>query len=288
MLKINAPARTHALTSAFILFALLIPAAAHLLSPAAGITDMPAVNEGVDSSSIPFLEYEIINVYPHSGRAFTQGLVYENGTLYEGTGRYGQSSLSRVSLQTGRVLQQVSLERDLFGEGVAIWGDRIIQLTWKSGLALVYGRDNFTRIGSFTYATEGWGLTADNNSLIMSDGSDTLHILDPESYAERGHINVTAFGRPLLLLNELEYIKGKIYANIWKSDRIAVISPQSGEVQGIIDLRGILETQNISANQADVLNGIAYDAENDTIFITGKLWPRLFEIKVQEPGEMLQ
>lgn len=271
MLKINA---------ALILFAVLVPAASYLLTPAAGMADMTASEEQVDAISIPFLEYEIINVYPHSSRAFTQGLVYENKTLYEGTGMYGRSSLSRLNLQTGRVLQQVRLEKDLFGEGVALWKDRIIQLTWKSGLGLVYGKDNFTRIGSFRYATEGWGLTADNSSLIMSDGTDTLHILDPESYAETGQIQVTASGRPLFLLNELEYIKGKIYANIWKTDRIAIISPQSGEVQSMIDLQGILQTENISAGQADVLNGIAYDAENDTLFITGKLWPRLFEIKV--------
>ncbi len=180
-----------------------------------------------ERSSIPILDYEVVGVFPHSSQSFTQGLVYEDGILYEGTGLYGRSSLLRIDLQTGRILQQIRLESDLFGEGVALWKGRIIQLTWTNGLGLVYGKDNFTRIGSFSYETEGWGLTADNKSLIMSDGTDTLHILDPESYAKVGQISVTADGIPLPLLNELEYINGMIYANIWKTDRIAVISRQS-------------------------------------------------------------
>jgi glutamine cyclotransferase len=234
------------------------------------------------SGCIPVLEYEIVNVYPHRSQAFTQGLVYKDGYLYEGTGLYGSSSLSRLDLQTGAVLQQIQLDSGLFGEGVALWDDRIIQLTWQSGLGLIYGKDNFTKIGSFRYCTEGWGLTADNESLIMSDGTNILHILDPESYAEKGRINVTSGGRPLQLLNELEYINGTIYANIWKTDRIAIISRQSGQVQGMIDLQGILQKQNVSIEAVDVLNGIAYNAENHTILVTGKLWPKLFEIRLRK------
>jgi len=233
-------------------------------------------------ASIPLLEYEIVNVYPHSSQAFTQGLAYDGSFLYEGTGLYGRSTLSRLDLQTGRALQQIHLDNGFFGEGVALWGERIIQLTWRSGLGLVYGRDNFTRIDSFRYDTEGWGLTADNESLIMSDGTDTLHILDPESYAETGRINATCVGKPLRLLNELEYINGSIFANIWKTDRIAIISRQSGRVTGMIDLQGILQRENISAENVDVLNGIAYNAENDTLLVTGKLWPRLFEIRLEK------
>lgn len=260
---------------------LLLPAASEREAvEKAGLGSGQAADEV--RASIPFLEYEIVNVYPHSSQAFTQGLAYDGGFLYEGTGLYGRSTLSRLDLQTGLILQQTRLDSGLFGEGVALWGERIIQLTWRSGLGLVYGKDNFTRIESFRYDTEGWGLTADNESLIMSDGTDTLHILDPESYAETGQINVTCGGKPLTLLNELEYINGSIFANIWKTDRIAIISRQSGRVTGMINLQGILQTANVSSENVDVLNGIAYNAENDTLLVTGKLWPRLFEIRLEK------
>lgn len=260
---------------------LLLPAASEREAvEKAGLGSGQAADEV--RASIPFLEYEIVNVYPHSSQAFTQGLAYDGGFLYEGTGLYGRSTLSRLDLQTGLILQQTRLDSGLFGEGVALWGERIIQLTWRSGLGLVYGKDNFTRIESFRYDTEGWGLTADNESLIMSDGTDTLHILDPESYAETGQINVTCGGKPLTLLNELEYINGSIFANIWKTDRIAIISRQSGRVKGMINLQGILQTANVSSENVDVLNGIAYNAENDTLLVTGKLWPRLFEIRLEK------
>lgn len=260
---------------------LLLPAASEREAvEKAGLGSGQAADEV--RASIPFLEYEIVNVYPHSSQAFTQGLAYDGGFLYEGTGLYGRSTLSRLDLQTGLILQQTRLDSGLFGEGVALWGERIIQLTWRSGLGLVYGKDNFTRTESFRYDTEGWGLTADNESLIMSDGTDTLHILDPESYAETGQINVTCGGKPLTLLNELEYINGSIFANIWKTDRIAIISRQSGRVKGMINLQGILQTANVSSENVDVLNGIAYNAENDTLLVTGKLWPRLFEIRLEK------
>ena len=238
-----------------------------------------------EADAIPLFGYQIVNVYPHSSLAFTQGLVYDEGVLYEGTGLYGRSTLRRVDLETGRVLQQTNLESTLFGEGVALWKDRIIQLTWQSGLGLIYGKESLTRIGNFSYQTEGWGITSDGKRLIMSDGTDILHILDPESFAETGQIKVTANGTPLKGLNELEYIKGQIYANVWPTSWIAIISPENGEVKGKINLQGILQENDIQGSKVDVLNGIAYDAREDKLFVTGKLWPKLFEIKlVPEAG----
>jgi glutaminyl-peptide cyclotransferase len=239
----------------------------------------------VQEGTIPVFGYEIINVYPHSSLAFTQGLVYDDGLLYEGTGLYGRSTLCRVELQTGRILKQTQLDSNLFGEGIALWKDRIIQLTWQSGLGLVYGKENMIEIGNFSYQTEGWGLTSDRNSLIMSDGTDVLHILDPESFAEKGQILVTANGRPQTGLNELEYIKGEIYANVWPTNWIAIISPESGKVKGKINLQGILQESYLQGSKVDVLNGIAYDALGDRLFVTGKLWPKLFEIKVVPKGD---
>jgi glutamine cyclotransferase len=251
-----------------------------MLSGAQGSSD------SVQQGTIPVFGYEIINVYPHSSPAFSQGLVYDDGLLYEGTGLYGRSTLCRVELQTGRILNQKRLDSNLFGEGIALWKDRIIQLTWQSGLGLVYGKENMTQIGDFSYQTEGWGITSDNKSLIMSDGTDVLHILDPESFKELGRILVTANGKPLQGLNELEYIKGQIYANVWPTNWIAIISPESGEVKGKINLQGILQESDLQGSKVDVLNGIAYDALGDRLFVTGKLWPKLFEIKVVPKGDL--
>lgn len=234
----------------------------------------------IQEEAVPVFGYDIINVYPHSSQAFTQGLVYDDGLLYEGTGLYGRSTLSRAELQTGRILKQTTIDSNLFGEGIALWKDRIIQLTWQSGLGLIYGKENMTAIGNFSYPTEGWGITNDSKSLIMSDGTNVLHILDPESFAEKGRILVTADGKPLQGLNELEYIKGQIYANVWPTNWIAIISPESGEVKGKIDLQGILQESDLQGSKVDVLNGIAYDASGERLFVTGKLWPKLFEIKV--------
>jgi glutamine cyclotransferase len=234
-----------------------------------------------ESGDIPVFGYEIVNSYPHDPMAFTQGLAYDqDGVLYEGTGLYGRSSLRRVDLATGRVLQQTDLQGSLFGEGIALWGEHIVQLTWQSGLGLVYSKENLTEVDRFGYRTEGWGIACDNHSLIMSDGSNVLHILDPETFREMGQINVTAGGRPLKGLNELEYIKGDIYANVWPTSRIAIISPENGQLRGEIDLTGILQESQTGGQNLDVLNGIAYDAESDRIFVTGKLWPRLYEIRL--------
>ena len=232
------------------------------------------------SGSIPIYSYSIIKEYPHDPEAFTQGLVYDNGLLYEGTGLYGNSSLRRVELETGRILDLVTLPPWLFGEGLAIWGNRLIQLTWQSGIGLVYYKSNMSRIGDFVYQTEGWGITSDDRRLIMSDGTDTVHFLDPDSFEEIGQLKVRANGTPLFGLNELEYVNGSIYANIWKTRKIAIISPQTGDVLSWIDLESITDEKNWK--NIDVMNGIAYDTEGDRLFVTGKLWPELFQIKVME------
>jgi len=238
------------------------------------------------SGSIPTYDYKIINIYPHDKTAFTQGLVYQAGELYEGTGLYGQSTLRRVDLETGRVLKQIDLSDKLFAEGVAIWKDRLIQLTWQSGIGLVYDKRNMTPIGNFSYSTEGWGITSDGQQLIMSDGTETLHFLDPETFQEQSNIKVQLGGHPVNGLNELEYVNGKIFANVWPTPWIAIISPETGDVLGRMDLSRLRDTLIRETGQKmDVLNGIAYDAEKGRLFVTGKYWPKLFEIElVPEDG----
>lgn len=238
--------------------------------------------DSFSSSQIKTYSYRIINSYPHDPSAFTQGLVYEDGILYEGTGLHGQSSLRRVDIQTGEVLDMVRLKDEFFAEGIAVWEDKIIQLTWRSQQGFVWDKDNLTQIGGLTYQTEGWGLTTDETRLIMSDGSDTLYFLDPENYSIQGSLLVTACGEPIRGINELEYVNGEIYANLWPSSWIAIISPDSGEVTARIDLTGILKASDLQNKRVDVANGIAYDAKEDRLFVTGKLWPSLFEIKLME------
>ena len=224
--------------------------------------------------------YEIINEYPHDPDAFTQGLVFETGVLFEGTGRYGKSSLRRVELETGEVLQIVNLSSTYFGEGITVYGEEIVQLTWKSRVGFVYNKETFEQLSGFNYNSEGWGITHDGESLIMSDGTATLHFLDPETFEETGTVSVHDDDGPVTQLNELEYIQGSVYANVWYTDLIAIIDPQSGQVIGWIDLTGILSPEDSVG--ANVLNGIAYDVENDRLFVTGKLWPKLFEITLVE------
>lgn len=220
----------------------------------------------------------VIAQYPHDRRAFTQGLAVADGMLYEGTGWFGESSLRRVDLATGMVLQHVALPDDVFGEGIAAVGDRIVQLTWRSQFGYVYDRASFAQIGTFSYAGEGWGLTFDGARLIMSDGSANLRFLDPETFVEVGRVEVRADGRPVQQVNELEYVEGVLLANVWLTDRIAVIDPDSGEVRSWIDLAGLNPARRDS--QDEVLNGIAYDAERRRLFVTGKRWPTLYEIEV--------
>jgi glutamine cyclotransferase len=229
-------------------------------------------------TSTPHYAYSVVNTYPHDRNAFTEGLVYENGFLYESTGLYGQSTLRRVQLETGNVLQSISLPNQYFGEGTTIFGNNIIQLTWQSHKGFVYDKNSFDMIREFSYPTEGWGITNDGNKLIMSDGSDTLYFLDPQSFNRTGQIKVQDAGAPVNMLNELEYINEEIYANIWMQQKIAIINPQTGQVTSWIDLTGITNYPNLHAG--DVLNGIAYDAQNDRLFITGKDWNLIFQIKI--------
>jgi len=235
-----------------------------------------------NSDVIPVYSYNIVNTYPHDRNAFTQGLVFEDGVLYEGTGGYGGSTLRRVELETGDILQIRELSDQFFGEGTTIDGDRIIQLTWQSHIGFVYDKDSFELLQEFTYSTEGWGITHDGTRLIMSDGTSTLHFLDPQTFEEIGQVEVFDNDGPVTRLNELEYVQGEIYANVWQTDRIARIAPGTGRVVGWIDLGGLLSAEDRS-QPVDVLNGIAYDADNGRLFVTGKLWPKLFEIELISP-----
>ncbi len=227
---------------------------------------------------IPVYTYNVLNTYPHDRSAFTQGPVFENGVLYEGTGRFGRSTLRRVELETGEVLQIYELAAQFFGEGITIYGNKIIQLTWQSNIGFVYDKDSFELLQEFNYSTKGWGITHDGKRLIMSDGTSTLHFLDPQTFEEIGQLRVFDNDGPVKRLNELEYIQGEIYANVWQTNRIARIAPGTGQVTGWIKLGGLLSEEDRS-ERVDVLNGIAYDAENDRLFVTGKLWPKLFEIE---------
>jgi glutamine cyclotransferase len=228
--------------------------------------------------------YQIVRVYPHDPDAFTQGLVYVDGHLYESTGRNGKSSIRIVDLATGRVLQHYDLAAKYFGEGLTSWGSDLIQLTWKAELAFVYDRSSLAWKRTFHYDGEGWGLTHDDKHLILSDGTPVLRFLDPRSFSETGRISVTdENGHPLSNINELEYIHGEIYANVWQTDEIVRISPRTGKILGRIDLSGLMDKREL-ADPDSVLNGIAYDANGDRIFVTGKLWPKLFEIRVVHHG----
>ena len=220
--------------------------------------------------------YEVVNVYPHDKDAYTQGLVFENGVLYESTGLYGHSTLRRVELETGKIMQLHALPNQLFGEGSTIFNDKIIQLTWQSNRFFVYDKHSFDLLQEFDYATEGWGITHDGSQLIMSDGTATLYFLNPETFDKIGQIEVYDTGS-LIEFNELEYVRGEVYANIWKEEKIAIINPQTGQVKGWIDLRGI---QGLNSDTNKVLNGIAYDADEDRLFVTGKNWSQLFEVKL--------
>ena len=223
--------------------------------------------------------YRVINEYPHDASAFTQGLVFDDGRLYEGTGLYGSSSLRLVALETGEVSRTVELPAEYFGEGIALYeGNKIAQLTWRNHVGFIYDKGDFEILDQFTYPTEGWGLTYDGSRLIMSDGTSTLHFLDPETLEEVCTVEVVDAGQPVVRINELEYIRGAIYANIWLTDWIAVIDPTTGQVTAWVDLQGLLSPED--AVGADVLNGIAYDAGGDRLFVTGKLWPSLFEIEL--------
>ncbi|MFW5721812.1 MAG: glutaminyl-peptide cyclotransferase [Desulfohalobiaceae bacterium] len=229
--------------------------------------------------SMPVYGYEVVRSYPHDPGAFTQGLVYAGGFLYESTGLRGRSSLRKVDLETGRVLRRVALPRQYFGEGLTLWGDDLIQLTWKAGVGLVYELDTLKPKHSFRYRGQGWGLTHDGSRLIMSDGSSFLRFLDPETHEQTGRLQVREGDRPVDRLNELEWVQGEVWANVWQTDRIVRVCPGTGQVLGWIDLSGLREAE-ISPGQERVLNGIAYDPDSGRLFVTGKSWTRLYEITV--------
>ncbi len=227
--------------------------------------------------------YRIINIYPHDPEAFTQGMVWDRGTVFEGTGlnnTYGGiSTLRRVDLETGQVLQSINLPEEYFGEGIVVWEDTIIQLTWQNNVGFVYDKTSFELLREFSYPTEGWGITHDGEKLIVSDGTSNLYFWDPETLAEIGRVAVHDNG-PVHRLNELEYINGEVWANVWLTDLIVRIDPADGHVTGWIDLSGLLDNVELP-RPPDVLNGIMYDAENGRLFVTGKFWPALFEIEVE-------
>jgi glutaminyl-peptide cyclotransferase len=226
---------------------------------------------------VPVHGYTIVRSYPHDPDAFTQGLIFRDGFLYESTGQNGKSSLRKVVLETGRVVQRKALDARYFAEGLTDWGNRLIQLTYTTNVGFVYTLSTFANENAFSYTGEGWGITHDGKRLIMSDGSASLRFLNPETFVETGRVLVRADGRSVEQLNELEFVKGRVYANVWLTNRVAMIDPMSGQVTGWLDLTGLLPA---GSKGHDVLNGIAYDAAADRLFVTGKLWPRLFEIKV--------
>jgi glutaminyl-peptide cyclotransferase len=238
------------------------------------------VNKAPETAIVPTYSYQIINVWPHDPDAFTQGLEFHDGKLFESTGQEGKSSLRSVDPETGRVLKKVDVPSPFFAEGITLLNGKIYQLTWQHQLGFIYDSENFQKTGQFAYQGEGWGLTNDGHSLILSDGTNRLRFLDPDSFKVTKTIAVVDGKTPINEINELEYVRGEIYANIWHSDKIVIISPQTGRVAGWIDLTGLLPPNDVHDDEA-VLNGIAYDEQTARLFVTGKLWPKLFEIKIR-------
>lgn len=226
--------------------------------------------------------FTVVNTYPHDPEAFTQGLLYRDGFLYESTGLNGRSSLRKVEIETGRVVQRRAVDAEHFAEGLVDWGSRLIQLTWQSNIGFVYALDSFEPQGTFSYTGEGWGLARDARRIIMSDGTSTLRFLDPQTLGETGRLAVTERGLPVGNLNELEMVRGDLLANIWQSDDVVVISPDTGHVIARIDFSP-LRAQLHATQPIDVFNGIAWDETGDRLFVTGKLWPQLFEVRVRRP-----
>jgi glutaminyl-peptide cyclotransferase len=225
--------------------------------------------------------YKVIHTFPHDIHAFTQGLVYDNGVLLEGTGQETGSTLREVELQTGKVIRQLNIDPSLFGEGIALYQNHIYQVTWKNKVGFIYNRSDFKLINKIYYSTEGWGLTTVNDRIVMSDGTNVLYFFEPEMFTVESKLEVYDNEKKVDQLNELEYINGEIWANIWMTDLIARIDPASGKVLAYIDMQGLLPSTDRTAD-TDVLNGIAYDQDAKRIFVTGKLWPKLFEIRVTE------
>ena len=224
-------------------------------------------------------DYAVVPTYPHDPHSFTQGLIFVDGHLYESAGEYGQSSLRMVDLETGKILQGLPVAKEYFAEGLAAWGSTLVQLTWQEHTAFVYDRFSFRQLRTLRYPGEGWGLASDGKELILSDGTPELRFLDPTTFRELRRVTVKDHGQPVKSLNELEMVRGEVYANVWHTDRIARISPKTGAVLGWIDLSGLLPA-NLRSSPEAVLNGIAWDGTHNRLFVTGKLWPRLYEIRL--------
>ncbi len=231
------------------------------------------------SNAPPEYTFAIVNVFSHDTSAYTQGLAYRGGFLYEGTGRNGQSSLRKVRLQTGEVIQRVDLGSEFFGEGITIVKNKVLQLTWQSKIGFVYDLNDFHLLQKFSYSGEGWGLATNGHEVFLSDGTPVIRVLDPETFQEKRRLKVWDGSSPVDQLNELEFVEGQIFSNVWHSNRIVRISPQTGEVVGWIDLTGLLSPIYRLEPEA-VLNGIAYDPIRKRLFVTGKLWPSVFEIRI--------
>lgn len=264
----------------------IVMGAALATAGAAPVVSAPAIPQATRPADAavptsPVQAARVLASYPHDADAFTQGLFFSDGRLFESTGQHGESRLREVELKTGAVKREVKLSQRYFGEGSTNWGKTIVSLTWQHGTAFRWDRDSFRQIGQFRYAGEGWGLTQDGRHLILSDGTPELRFLDPATFAERRRVRVTWQGRPLRDLNELEYVRGELLANIWHTDLIARIDPASGAIKGFIDLSAVTASLGLADPEA-VLNGIAYDARADKLYVTGKDWPTLFEIAL--PG----
>lgn len=240
----------------------------------------PATTPG----GLPIWTYEIVNTYPHDTSAYTQGLIWHDGALYESVGQYGRSNLRKVELESGKVLRRAEVPEEFFAEGMTLLKGKLFQLTWQEHKGFIYDPNTFSKIGEFTYEGEGWGLTQDGKSLILSDGTNQIRFLNPDNFRVERAINVFEDNdpsRPLREINELEYVKGEIYANVWQTDQIIRVDPKTGKLLGVVDLSGILPGKRLDEVD-DVLNGIAYDEKNQRLFVTGKRWPKLFEIRLKE------
>ena len=248
----------------------------------AGTPSIPAsaAESAAGANGITRYGYEVVRAWPHDRQAFTQGLLFRDGRLLESTGLNGRSSLREVEVATGRIVKQVAVPREYFAEGLAVIGAKAFQVTWQNGKGFIYDADTFQAQGEFAYTGEGWGLTSDGRALILSDGTNKIRFLDPATFAVTRTIEVTAQGKPLDQLNELEYIRGEIFANVWQTEHVVRIDPATGRVRGLIDFAGLLPPQERTP-ETNVLNGIAYDAAGDRLFVTGKLWPKIFEVRLK-------
>ena len=256
-------------------FTVILIAFATLIS-CGGVRKKSATPQAVEPL---FYTYEVVAEYPHLRTSYTQGLQFVDGGLWEGTGEYGRSQLLRTDLATGKVLQSKKLSKEEFGEGITVLGDKIYQLTWLNGKLHIYDKATLRHLATHTYKGEGWGLTSNGEKLYMSDGTNYIRVLNPETRAQERRFGVTLRGESLQYLNELEWIEGKIWANVYTTDHIVIINPENGVVEGIINLAGILPEKERDS-RTDVLNGIAYDSATKRIFVTGKNWSKLFEIRV--------